>query len=676
MSKPLRYHLRFQIVPGRSVESDARALGEFCKEHAVEEVVLFLSVGDWNYGPLTKREQTRWFNALKKAKAVLEGDGLVVSLNVWVTIGHNDRGCRFPEGSRYEPMVSPRGELSKSCGSFADPVWRRDLCELYGRFATLGFRVIWVDDDYRYHNHPPITWGGGFEPGVLARFAQKVGREVTRQEVVKNILRPGKPHPWRAKWMGTWRELQEELARELADAVAENAPGETKIGLMSSHPSVHSIEGRDWRRLFDAFSIDGKVAFRPGYAAYRESLGKEKAFSFMMLDVQRRPQPPDCEVAPEIENYPYTHWVKSDSMTWADMALAMFFGSDALLLEVFPICGNPANEEDAGIGRLLDLSRPALEWISSRFAKHFETRGVGIPWRTDAAARIHTSDGQSMDELRASFSGPADFLLPNGVPVSAGHQQVNAVFGSLAWAFDDEELREMLAGGLLLDGDSADILCQRGFGPDIGVDVTQWLSREESAYAMAKVVSNEAGVRKGFHLTILRLPRISVLKRRRGAHEWTTIVTPQRERVAPGIVAYENRRGGRVITYAAPDPGADLRGGGLAPSYQRQAILQSAIRFLSAGEFGSAFVTGGPHLNPIHFAGDGKQFAVIFNGSPDPATVEVQMHGTSAPPKRATVLPPLSKPVRAKVSSTQGQAGTLLTCERALPYLGFLVLEW
>jgi len=123
-----------------------------------------------------------------------------------------------------------------------------------------------------------------------------------------------------------------------------------------------------------------------------------------------------------------------------------------------------------------------------------------------------------------------------------------------------------------------------------------------------------------------------------------------------------------VVTYAAPDPGASLLGGGLAPSYQRQAIVQSAVRFLSGGDFGSALVTGGPHLNPIHFTHGDKQFVVVFNGSPDPAMVEAQ--DVSSRPERATVLPPLAKPVRAKIDPA------VVRCERAVPYLGFLVLEW
>jgi len=667
--KPLRYHLRFQIIPGENVERDARILADFCRKHGIEEVVLFFAAEEWNNGLLSAEEEDMWFDTIRRVKPIMDKAGLVTSLNPWMTVLHLARGRRFPEDRGFRPTVSPLGEISKACASFADPEWRSYIYNLFGRFAKLGFRVIWVEDDFRYHNHGPLTWGGGFEPEVLDRFARKVGRPVTREEVVKNILAPGEPHPWRAKWMETWREIQLEVARGLAEAVAENAPGKTKLGLMSSHPSAHSAEGRDWHKLFNALSIDGQVAHRPHFAGYGESPGKAKAFSIMMLDVQRGFRTARCEVAPEVENFPFTNWNKSDIQTWAEMALCMFYGSDALLLDLFPFSGNPADEEPQ-IGELLDRSRPGLEWISVRFSKDLRTRGVGIPWRQDAQEHVRTVEGRSMGELDATSFGPGHLLLPFGVPVSADRQGVNAIFGSLAWAFDDDEIRRMLSGGLLLDGVSADILCQRGFGPHIGVDFRGWADREESTYSVEMVVSEEAGVRKGLYLNANLLPRLGIAEPREGAREWSVIITPERERVGAGIVVYENGLGGRVVTYAAPDPAS------LPPSYHRQEIAQSAISFLAVGGFPSAMVTGGANLMPIHFEGDGRHFAVILNGSPDAARPVVRMGGVAGEPREATILAPLAEPVEAEVSVIPGGEAVTVISETAVPYLGYLVLEW
>jgi hypothetical protein len=206
------------------------------------------------------------------------------------------------------------------------------------------------------------------------------------------------------------------------------------------------------------------------------------------------------------------------------------------------------------------------------------------------------------------------------------------------------------------------------------VDLSRWLGREESTYSMEKIASDETGVRKGFHLTLLRVPRVAVLEPRTGACEWTTIVTPKQERVGAGIVAYENRLGGRVVTFAVPDPGATPAG--LPPSDQRQTIVQTAIRFLSRQPFASVMISGGPHLNPIHFSGDGRRYAVIFNGSPDPARPVVRMNAIAKGRTLATLLSPLAKPAKTAIRVRHNEKGITLTSDVPVPYLGFLVLEW
>lgn len=668
-SKPLRFHLRFQIIPGKDVEKEAHMLVNFCNKHGIEEVVLFFAGEEWNNGLLSARDENMWFDTIEKIKPIMDKAGVTTSLNPWMTVLHCERGRRFPKDRKFRPMVSPYGEKSKACASFADPKWRDYVCNLYGRFAKLGFRVIWVEDDFRFHNHEPLSWGGGFEPEVLKRFAQKAGRNVGREEVVKKILKPGKPHPWRAKWMETWREIHLELAADLANAVAQNSPCRTKIGLMSSHPSAHSIEGRDWLKLFDAFAINGQAAHRPHFAGYTESVGKTKDYSIMMLDVQKNFRPSWCEVAPEIENFPFTHWNKSDSLTWTEMALCMFNGSDALLLDLFPFSANRAQDEPQ-VGDLLDKSRPGLQWISAKFSKNLNTYGVGIPWRQDAQAHVHTTKGQSFNELNATSFQPGRFLLAYGVPVSANQQEVNAIFGSLAWAFKDEELQHLLSGGLLLDGISADILIQRGFGEHIGVDLKGWACREEAEYSVEMVVSEETAVRKGFYFNANTIDRLCMLEPKKGAHEWTTIITPEKKHFGSGIVIYENKLGGRVVTYAAPDPIT------LPKSYQRQTITQKAIDFLANDRFASPIVTGAANLLPTHFKGENRNFAVILNGSPDPAKPVVRIHDMVNRSVDATLLRPLKKPRKAMVNVSTSRKVTAVTSETEVPYLGFLVLEW
>jgi hypothetical protein len=663
------YHLRFQIIPGPNVERDARDLVRFCRRHRVEEVLLFFAAEEWNNGLLSRAEEDLWFTTVAQAKAILEKGGVTVSLNPWMTTLHTDRGRRFPKDRPFAPTVSASGQACKACASFADPAWRRYIENLYGRFAGLGFRVLWVEDDFRFHNHGPLVWGGGFEPEILRLFSRRIGRKVSRAEVVRNILKPGEPHPWRRLWMDTWRDLHLDTARGIARAVARASAGRSTIGCMTSGLSAHSIEGRDWQKFFAAFSIHGRVAHRPHFAGYQESIGAQRWYPVAMLESQKDLRPAGCEVAPEIENFPFTAWSKSDSLTWSDMAISYLQGSHALLLDLFPFSGNPASAEPR-VGRLLDQSRPALEWLKTRFPARLESVGVGFPWKEDAQAHVRTAAGKAMTEFNAHPYGPAAFLLSYGVPMSSRIGPVNGLFGSLAWAFSDRELRDLLGRGLLLDGESADILLRRGFGSLIGLASGVWKGREEAPYAVEEVVSRAAGVRPGTFFNANLLPRMFQLEPGPGAEEWSRILTPERRRFGAGMVAFRNRLGGRIVTYAAPNP-ADL-----PRCFHRQTMAQAAVRFLAGETFAGVLVTGGPHLMPLHFRDRGRGVVAVLNGSPDPARPVLELAAAPAGRPRATLLAPLARPRPMRVSVVRRGNGVTVRTGRDVPYLGLLVMDW
>lgn len=667
--KNIGYHLRFQILPGARVEQDARDLLSFCRKHGVEEVVLFVAAEEWNNGLLSRHEEDLWFTTVAQAKTILEKGGIAVSLNPWATVLHTDRGRKFPKDRNFAPTVSPAGQASKACTSFADPNWRAFIENLYARFAALGFRVLWIEDDFRFHNHAPLEWGGGFEDAILRIFGDKIGRRISRPELARNILKPGKPHPWRAIWMSVWRELHLQTAKGISKAVARTSAGASKMGCMTSSLSAHSVEGRNWRKFFSAFSINGRVAHRPHFSGYQESTGADRWRPAALLEAQKDLRPDACEVAPEIENFPFTAWTKSDSLTWSDMALCFIQGAHALLLDVFPFSGNPASAEPR-IGALLDKSRPALEWIKTNFPANLESIGVGFPWKEDAQQHLRTSAGTSLHEFNANPFGPASFLMPYGVPMSRKTGVVNGLFGRLAWAFSDREITGLLKRGLLLDAESAHILMQRGFGSLIGLASTNWVYREEAPYAAEEVISPTVGVKPGtfFNFNLLNQAlRINPLP---GAEEWTRILTPDRRRFGAGIVAFRNKLGGRVVTYAAPNP-ADL-----PRCFHRQSIAHAVVRFLGKKYFDAFVATGGPHLIPMHFRQKGRNVAVVINGSPDPARPVLNFPAAPQGRPRATLLAPLARPMPMRLYIEKNKTATMVSVLRNVPYLGMFIVDW
>ncbi|MFC7613401.1 hypothetical protein ACFQV2_07085 [Actinokineospora soli] len=347
------YALRFQVLPGPDVAGTAARVADFCDRAGIGEVVLITNAEE-HFGGLAADEDV-WFDTVATAAPVLRAAGLAVSLNPWVTVGHADRGRRDRLG--FAPMVSPHGEVAAAQASFACPRWRSWLAGHYGRYAALGLRVLWLEDDFRYHNHAPLTWGGGFEPEMLERFAELAGEPVKRADLVDAITAPGPPHPWRALLARTWFEAQLAAVAAVRDAVA----GRSALGLMSSTLGIASVEGRDWRRLLTA--LGPGAVHRPHYAPYTDAVGRELAWSVAMLELQRPLRPAGTEVAPEVENYPFTSWSKSDTQTWSEMVACALTGADGLLLDVVPFtAGSP--DRFPAVGAMLRDSAP--HWSSPR----------------------------------------------------------------------------------------------------------------------------------------------------------------------------------------------------------------------------------------------------------------------------------------------------------------------
>jgi len=352
------------------------------------------------------------------------------------------------------------------------------------------------------------------------------------------------------------------------------------------------------------------------------------------------------------------------------MALCLFHGSDALLLDLFPFSGNSAASEPR-IGELLDRGRPGLKWIAGRFPSTLACAGVGLPWKEDAQAHVRTRAGTSMSELNASPFGPGELLLSFGVPVVFTPQSVNAVFGSMAWAYSDDECREMLSGGLLLDSASASVFAERGFGALLGVRLNGFAGREDADYALEQATAMARGAPAGFRMNVNLHGSMARMEPARGAREWTTVMCASGRRFGAGLSLFRNRLGGRVAVFAAPEP-QDL-----PKSYQRQALVHALVRELSGGRFPLPLAAGAPHVMPMAFedASGRRRRMAALNGSPDPARPLLRIPGQATTP-RATLLAPLEKPAAMRMESRKVPGAIEVRPERPMPYLSFLALEW
>ncbi len=608
----IRYTVRMQFGPHQDSEIIRREILNTCRAGRVDEVMFFAFAEEQNDGHDSLERLRQWMDAIRPWKHALESEGIEVSLNPWHSILHEDRHRRLKADQPWQTLVDFRGNSAKAQVCPLDADWRTYYAAALRLFAAEKFRVIWIDDDIRYHNHGPLDWGGCWCPLHVEAFNRRAGTTASRDEIVAACLDPGAPHPWRTLWLDMWDELHCEMIDSWR-RIVEGAG--SRLGLMSSNLEVHSAEGRRWDRWWEALAQRFPATHRPHFWTYSDSSGEILPFAIGQMQQNRMVQPADVESAPEIENFPYGPWNKSFRQTTAQMALATAFGSDRLAVSLYDFMGNLPFEE---IERADYLGRvkPMLNWLSEQFPPGLDVVGVGTPWHPDMARKVRTNGRRDWRALEVSTRAWDHVLAPLG----HGFQKkpsdtVNAISGDSAWCYDDDDLRQWLTRGLLLDGPAADILLQRGFGEYIGLEDARFVTQDEVLYSIEESLDSEFGYRKGAQISVnawrTLQPRMLQGRLAPKARIISVLLSPLQERVGHGGLVFENALGGRVAVM----PWSAAHGMHLFTL--RQAQLDKVIAWLSKGKRCGS-VQGGAWLIPVFFTDhEAVHRAIIWNAGQD-----------------------------------------------------------
>lgn len=637
---PAHYTLRMQFGPHQDTQIVSRELEQLCRRAAVDEVMLFMYAEEQCDGHPTLEQVARWLRALRPWKQLSESMGLRVSLNPWTVLGVCDRGRRLKAGQNWQTMVDWKGRAAQLVVCPLDAAWQEYFQSAISLMAAEQYRVIWIEDDYRYHNHEPLDWGGCFCDLHVAEFNRRANTHATREEIVRAILLPGTPHPWRQIWLDLWQNNALDLLAQWRDVARAHG---TQLGLMSSGIEAHAIEGRRWSQWWTALAglatasprqagADKPPIHRPHFWSYGDTGGKAAlAESIAVLDQNRRLEPPGAEVGPEIECFPYYSWNKSYAQTAAQMYLATIFGSTNLNVSLYDFMGNLPSD-DPTRAEFLGRLKPALSRLAELFPATLQTSGVGVVWREDASRQIHTAGKAQWMDLNCPTRPWAVVLASLGVGYAMADQPcVNALSGTMAWALDDNEIDSLLSRGLILDGLAAHILDQRGFGPQIGLTDTRRVTQDEITYSMEEFTDADFAMRPGSQASLnVGIQYLVQGNIPGGARIISQVLDADQGPVAHGAVLFENALGGRVAVMPYDVSQQSFW------SLQRMAQLRRVLAWLALGkELGR--VEGEPWLIP-QFLTDGSSFrAVVWNAGFDPVQ-KVTLHLPSDWPKPAKGL--------------------------------------
>jgi hypothetical protein len=623
-SRPTAWYALRRTLPPWSFDQNLQELIQWLPNYKVNEIILKIDTEEFNHGQPPLEWVKQYQPRLWRLKEAMKNIGIVYSLNPWITLGHIDRG----RDSRQllpglQTMVGHDGTQCRSCACPLCEVWRANTEQVWTLYAETEPHVIWVEDDIRTFNHVPVRFGC-FCGKHLAAFAQRIGRNAGREEVVEAILRPGKPHPWRREFLDMQAEIMAETAGFLAKTVHRVSP-HTHLGLMSSGPRWHCIEGRQWKHFAGSLANGRPLFSRAPMGNYWEQSLRGFYSSQDSIKLTRHCLPHGMIEQAEVENIPFTRYSKSVAATFIQTAISLAYGSHGVTLNLFDHCGTPM-QTDPQFGRMLRDKKPFLNGLAQVAQSPGPYRGIQLLFDEVEGHHKYLCPGGEYGDLAADGELAMQMLESHGIPTTYSDSNVIVAIGQQLRTVSNRRLEEMLGDGrgILLDASAAAIVIERGMGELIGtLSVSDPLSIDELGpvpFSAEEFFNPSFNGKKGAFLT-LTLPALgdrpsaSIFELTEDAQVVSCMVDPDLHRHHVCSYAFENHLGGRVFAYAFQLATAY----GIAFHHPLRAIqLQAAVGWLSHGN--APILIRGNGVYPLGFRKDcaDETLLGLFNLSLDP----------------------------------------------------------
>ena len=180
-----------------------------------------------------------------------------------------------------------------------------------------------------------------------------------------------------------------------------------------------------------------------------------------------------------------------------EISLALIGGSNNLNLTIHEMIGNLPSDVP-GAATFLRQRKPTHDWLSEQFPMSVKQVGIGLPRSETMGRRIRANGNGKWDSLLCPSRGWASWLGAAGHAFAMSAQpHVNALAGSIVWSLGDEQIRDWLSQGVLLDGEAAGIVVERGLGQWIGVKGAHRVAQKDTLYTIETCTDQDFGIRVG-----------------------------------------------------------------------------------------------------------------------------------------------------------------------------------
>lgn len=484
--KTYRNCLRLQITVDDVSDERIDDLVAHCKKNGFDNVMLMLNTEEFNYGHITIEEARPWVEMFKGAAEKLRANGISVSLNNWIELGHLDRGRTLKPGQDFTNFTDLNGRQSTLVACPLCENWREYFMELVTYFVKeLKPDTYWIEDDFRIHNHAPLTDIGCYCKNHMAAYNARLGKSYTREEFVKEIFAKGECNEARRAWLDINRETIVELA-DLITRTVKAANPETEIGLMSSSPDAHCWEARDWQGLLDAIAQGGNRIHRI-HLPYGDISGKDWIYSFNLDAMGIRSLGKDGDVIlPETEHGTASQYLKSARFLRFGLEASIPLVTSGMTYSIYDFVGNGVRDS-FGFGQVIHDVRPYMQSVLDLKMKFSGLSGVIIPI-DEKSCYYRSSQGSKYDIM------PNEYQLAATVSawgMSFAYSTEKSFVGKTLFmcesnmdTFSDDELKALFSNNyVFVDGTGVMALKDRGLLSLINAESAEMLGEDSGLFS-------------------------------------------------------------------------------------------------------------------------------------------------------------------------------------------------
>lgn len=615
---PFKYIFRFCCDPGFNDQEEIEALMDYVDAADVDDVAVFCNVEEINTGHMSFAEQDIYLNLLKTLQPLLEKKGITMSVNHWHSVMHADLGKKFAPNQNFRPMVDIQGRAAELCVCPLCENWQHYIGRIYARYAEFDPSILWVEDDFRLHNHDPLFWGGCFCDEHMRIYSERAGKELTREEFLAGVLQPGDPHPYRKIWLDVARETMLSAARAISTAVRE-VSATSKVGLMSSVPYVHAAEGRDWHAILNTLAGGVNPVNRIHLPGYQETVPSTYLHNLNMVSMMNRAMiPENTEVYPELENFPFSLFSKSRRFTRFQLLSGLPLDLAGITIDLYDLNGNGIVWED-GYQDMLKEVKPYLNELTRMGVFKGQRKGVQVLYSQKASYHLHTTAGTSMEELYPQEYFWAGLLPAMGIPYAycdhIPEGEIVACSGQVLRNFSNEEVTALFEKNfVILTGDAAEVLIDLGLGHLAGIESAKWIKQDNGTYAFEQVTNGKTyrGRKNARASAIVVCSDVLDVTYREDAkvEEYSAMYDSFRRRTLP----CQSVVNGKVLIYPFGHFGAPGHIPVMLLNALRQEILQDVLLNAKAP---FPMVQGLPYLEPHYLNRNGEEYLYLVNSSSD-----------------------------------------------------------